>query len=100
MATVSGRWAARTGRLRSSTTPAFSDLDREVQIELRIVESGIRRDEGRAAAAAVALQVPELTDGRLRPWSPGCSTPTPTRCSMRAGRGGAGLVWPGSGSGC
>ena len=45
------------------------DLEREVQIELRIVESGIRRDEGRAAAAVVALQVPELTDGRLRPWS-------------------------------
>jgi len=45
------------------------DLDREVQIELRIVESGIRRDEGRSAAAVVALQVPELTDGRLRPWS-------------------------------
>jgi tetratricopeptide (TPR) repeat protein len=45
------------------------ELDREVQIELRIVESGIRRDEGRPAAAAVALQVPELTDGRLRPWS-------------------------------
>jgi tetratricopeptide (TPR) repeat protein len=45
------------------------DLDRVVQIELRIVESGIRRDEGRPAAAVVALQVPELTDGRLRPWS-------------------------------
>ena len=49
--------------------PGVSGLDREVQIELRIVESGIRRDEGRPAAAAVALQVPELTDGRLRPWS-------------------------------
>ena len=49
--------------------PGVRDLDREVQIELRIVESGIRRDEGRPAAAVVALQVPELTDGRLRPWS-------------------------------
>jgi tetratricopeptide (TPR) repeat protein len=49
--------------------PGVRDLEREVQIELRIVESGIRRDEGRAAAAVVALQVPELTDGRLRPWS-------------------------------
>ena len=49
--------------------PGVSGLDRGVQIELRIVESGIRRDEGRPAAAAVALQVPELTDGRLRPWS-------------------------------
>ena len=49
--------------------PGVGGLDREVQIELRIVESGIRRDERRFAAAAVALQVPELTDGRLRPWS-------------------------------
>lgn len=48
---------------------AAGDLPREVQIELRIVESGIRRDEGRPGAAVVALQVPELTDGRLRPWS-------------------------------
>ncbi len=47
----------------------FGGLEREVQIELRIVESGIRRDEGRPAAGVVALQVPELTDGRLRPWS-------------------------------
>jgi len=49
--------------------PGVRDLEREIQIELRIVESGIRRDEGRPAAAVVALQVPELTDGRLRPWS-------------------------------
>ncbi|HEY6275929.1 MAG TPA: tetratricopeptide repeat protein [Streptosporangiaceae bacterium] len=49
--------------------PAVSDLPRGVQIELRIVESGIRRDEGRPDAAVVALQVPELTDGRIRPWS-------------------------------
>ncbi|MDR0343395.1 MAG: tetratricopeptide repeat protein [Nocardiopsaceae bacterium] len=45
------------------------DADRPTQIELRIVESGIRRDEGRPAAAVAALQVPELTDGRQRPWS-------------------------------
>lgn len=44
-------------------------LDRATEIELRIVESGIRRDEGYPAAGIVALQVPELTDGRLRPWS-------------------------------
>jgi tetratricopeptide (TPR) repeat protein len=49
--------------------PGVRDLERGVQIELRIVESGIRRDEGRPAAAVVALQVPELSDGRLRPWS-------------------------------
>jgi tetratricopeptide (TPR) repeat protein len=44
-------------------------LDRATQIELRIVESGIRRDQGLADAAVVALQVPELTSGRRRPWS-------------------------------
>jgi tetratricopeptide (TPR) repeat protein len=44
-------------------------LDRATQIELRIVESGIRRDQGLPEAAVVALQVPELTSGRLRPWS-------------------------------
>jgi tetratricopeptide (TPR) repeat protein len=44
-------------------------LDRAGQIELRIVESGIRRDQGLDEAAVLALQVPELTDGRLRPWS-------------------------------
>jgi hypothetical protein len=33
------------------------------------VESGIRRDQGLADAAVIALQVPELTRGRLRPWS-------------------------------
>ena len=38
-------------------------------MELRIVESGIRRDQGLPEAAVIALQVPELTSGRLRPWS-------------------------------
>ena len=33
-------------------------LDRATQIELRIVESGIRRDQGLADAAVLALQVP------------------------------------------
>jgi tetratricopeptide (TPR) repeat protein len=46
-----------------------SALDRATQIELRIVESGIRRDQGLADAAVVVLQVPELTSGRMRPWS-------------------------------
>ena len=44
-------------------------VDRATQIELLIVESGIRRDQGLPEAAVVTLQVPELTDGRLRPWS-------------------------------
>jgi tetratricopeptide (TPR) repeat protein len=46
-----------------------ADLDRGTQIELRIVESGLRRDQGLPEAAVLALQVPELTSGRLRPWS-------------------------------
>jgi len=46
-----------------------ANLDRATQIELRIVESGIRRDQGLPDAAILALQVPELTRGRLRPWS-------------------------------
>jgi len=46
-----------------------SSLDRVTQIELRIVESGIRRDQGLADAALLALQVPELTSVRLHPWS-------------------------------
>jgi tetratricopeptide (TPR) repeat protein len=46
-----------------------STLDRATQIELRIVESGIRRDQGLADAAVIPLQVPELTSPRLRPWS-------------------------------
>jgi hypothetical protein len=44
-------------------------LPRASQIELRIVESGIRRDQGMADASVLALQVPELTDGKQRPWS-------------------------------
>ena len=46
-----------------------AELDRATQIELRIVESGIRRDQGLPEAAVLALQVPELTSGRVRPWS-------------------------------
>jgi tetratricopeptide (TPR) repeat protein len=46
-----------------------SQLERATQIELLIVESGIRRDQGLPDAAVIALQVPELTSGRLRPWS-------------------------------
>jgi len=44
-------------------------LNRAMQIELHIVESGIRRDQGLGDAAVLALQVPELTSGRMRPWS-------------------------------
>ena len=51
------------------TGPDSAAADRAEQVELRIVESGVRRDMGAADAAVVTLQLPELTDGRLRPWS-------------------------------
>ncbi|MCO5999415.1 hypothetical protein [Actinoallomurus rhizosphaericola] len=38
-------------------------------IEMRIVESGARRDLGQPGAGVLALQVPELKDERWRPWS-------------------------------
>ncbi len=44
-------------------------LDRATEVELHIVESGIRRDQGLAEAAVVALQLPELKERRMRPWS-------------------------------
>lgn len=51
------------------TGPGTQELSRDIQVELRIVESGIRRDQGFAEAGVVALQVPELTDERTRPGS-------------------------------
>ncbi|GAA2088588.1 hypothetical protein [Actinomadura alba] len=44
-------------------------LEHDERIELRMVESGARRDLGQYDAAVVALQIPELKDRRLRPWS-------------------------------
>jgi len=43
------------------TGPDARSADRATRLELRIVESGIRRDQGLPDAAVVALQVPELT---------------------------------------
>jgi tetratricopeptide (TPR) repeat protein len=43
------------------TGPQANGVDRNTAVELRIVESGIRRDQGLAEAAVAALQVPELT---------------------------------------
>ena len=51
------------------TGPDSRGVDRATAIELRIVESGIRRDQGLPDAAVAVLQVPELTDGRVRPES-------------------------------
>jgi tetratricopeptide (TPR) repeat protein len=55
--------------LRLVTDPGLADLDRATQIEARIVESGIRRDQGFPEAGVAALAVPELNDGKRRPWS-------------------------------
>jgi tetratricopeptide (TPR) repeat protein len=49
------------------TGPDAQAADHATRIELRIVESGIRRDQGLLDAAVVALQGPELTGGRIRP---------------------------------
>jgi hypothetical protein len=50
-------------------SPEARRLARDAQIELRIVESGIRRDQGLADAAVLVLQVPELNDGSHHQWS-------------------------------
>jgi tetratricopeptide (TPR) repeat protein len=61
-----GRLDRALALIREANT---ATLDRATQIELRIVESGVRRDQGLSDAAVLALQVPELTSGRVRPWS-------------------------------
>jgi tetratricopeptide (TPR) repeat protein len=50
-------------------SPEAQNLDPMGRVELRIVESGVRRDLGQYDAAVVTLQIPELRDRRLRPWS-------------------------------
>ncbi|WP_246179072.1 hypothetical protein [Actinomadura decatromicini] len=50
-------------------SPEADKLDPMGRVELRIVESGVRRDLGQQDAAVVTLQIPELRDRRLRPWS-------------------------------
>jgi len=49
------------------TGPPAHAADRATAIELRIVESGIRRDQGLPDAAVAALQVPELSGGYAGP---------------------------------
>jgi tetratricopeptide (TPR) repeat protein len=49
------------------TGPEATKADQQTRIELRIVESGIRRDQGLTDAAVVVLQMPELTEGRTKP---------------------------------
>ncbi|HEY8480141.1 MAG TPA: hypothetical protein VIL71_09960 [Spirillospora sp.] len=50
-------------------SPEAKNLDPMGRVELRIVESGVRRDLGQYDAAVVTLQIPELRDRRLQPWS-------------------------------
>ncbi|WP_019633694.1 hypothetical protein [Actinomadura atramentaria] len=50
-------------------SPDADRLDDATRVELRIVESGARRDLEQYDAAVVTLQIPELRDRRLRPWS-------------------------------
>jgi tetratricopeptide (TPR) repeat protein len=61
------------GRPERALDLARSDEARRLpqaeSVELRIVESGARRDLGQHGAAVLALQIPELKDERLRPWS-------------------------------
>jgi tetratricopeptide (TPR) repeat protein len=47
--------------------PDAQAADQPTRVELRIVESGIRRDQGLLDAAVVALQGPELTGDRIKP---------------------------------
>ena len=49
------------------TGPDARSADHHTKLELRIVESGIRLDQGLPDAAVVALQGPELTSERIRP---------------------------------
>jgi hypothetical protein len=45
-------------------------LPPELRVEMRIVESGARRDLGEFDAAVVTLQGPDLDRGRVESWSP------------------------------
>ena len=49
------------------TGPDAQAADQATKVELRIVQSGIRRDQGLLDAAVVALQGPELSGERIRP---------------------------------
>ncbi len=64
------RGLGRPERALSLARSAEADrLDQADRVELRIVESGARRDMAQYAAAVVTLQIPELRETRLRPWS-------------------------------
>jgi tetratricopeptide (TPR) repeat protein len=65
------RALGRPGRaLTMAKDPAVSGLDEAGQIEMRIVESGARRDLGEAAAAVRTLEGRELRSRTRADWSP------------------------------
>jgi tetratricopeptide (TPR) repeat protein len=47
-----------------------ASLDREGRLEMRIVAAGARRDLGQLDAAVLTLQIPDLNDTRVHPWTP------------------------------
>jgi hypothetical protein len=64
------RGLGRPERALSLARSAEADrLEQADRVELRIVESGARRDMAQYDAAVVTLQIPELRENRLRPWS-------------------------------
>ena len=93
-----GRMDRALALIREADTSTPSTLDRAAQIELRIVESGIRRDQGLADAAVIALQVPELTQRTAAPLVRPAFLRVRRRAARRwAHRGGQGRVRPGRG---
>jgi tetratricopeptide (TPR) repeat protein len=55
--------------LELAATPEARTLARDERVELAIVVSGIRRDQGQLDAAVAGLRIPELDPSRRKPWS-------------------------------
>jgi tetratricopeptide (TPR) repeat protein len=55
--------------LELASTPEARTLARDEKVELAIVVSGIRRDQGQLDAAAAGLRLPELDPRRRKAWS-------------------------------
>jgi tetratricopeptide (TPR) repeat protein len=55
--------------LELAATPEARTLARDERVELAIVVSGIRRDQGQLDAAVAGLRIPELDAARRKPWS-------------------------------
>jgi tetratricopeptide (TPR) repeat protein len=49
--------------------PEVQKLDKEGQVEMRLVAAGARRDMGQLDAAIVTLQSPELASNSVQPWT-------------------------------